>query len=49
MPDPLLFVIGVLVTAIVALAVWSVGLIDPIESETDRHTPAGNSPQRELR
>ena len=28
MPDPLLFVLGVFVTAIVGLAVWSVGLMD---------------------
>ncbi len=28
MPDFLLFVLGVLVTAVVGLAVWSVGLMD---------------------
>ena len=31
MPDPVLFGVGVLVTAIVALAVWSVGLLDADE------------------
>jgi hypothetical protein len=28
MPDPLLFVLGVFVTAVVGLAVWSIGLMD---------------------
>jgi hypothetical protein len=28
MPDPLLFALGALVTTVVGLAVWSVGLMD---------------------
>jgi len=29
MPDPLIFVLGFFVTVVVAVAVWSIGLMEP--------------------
>ena len=45
MPDPLLFVLGLLVTAVVGLAVWSVGLIDA-DNGRSRESRESGDPDR---
>jgi hypothetical protein len=42
MPDPLLFLLGLLVTVVVGLAVWSVGLMD-VDDGTRRESDPRNS------
>ena len=45
MPDLLLFALGVLVTGIVALAVWSVGILDVDDGPDTAPVDRGSRPQ----